>query len=635
MFSPAAEGPVKLEQAAAFQPGLGVKGGYSGFDNQFSTAANSCSTTSESGAADPGAKYQIKTMCLAKKEVRMPTKKEHGFLLFCGLGARKWQCSMDCNSLTFKQAILNIYPRLRSVIGYNLWTLTSDKKTFERIPEKINTPMRMRTYLGASFTGCLVIVPVSDIVLMEERREHIRQMDIEEAKPAAHAQAPTSYQKQEVHKAFTHHPAEEPAVRRSICLICGRIEKTPGTGVFHRIMEEPLPGATDRTQVIARKLTDILGFNFEQSRKKFIASNEICRKCLRTVCDLVKKEEEVKATKEDLVSSFFSTTSKFNKNQTHLGMAEDATCPEYQHPFYNKPLPLPMAFLSGPKSGYLPPAANLLQFYQPRWAGGAEAKGSSSAPSSPPNRGTFNASECGSSDFASSSFVSVSPPTDLRAQKAASRLEARMETDSGVSTDIASRSSYGPRGHDFDTRSFASSLSLNSSVFSVKSKGQCKAYEPLARYKEATDGEAGGAPEEVEGERVAEGEALLPPPTGDGEDGKDGDYSNTGSPRSNSTSSLASIDSTNPTRPGTPEEEAKAKSEEEAAEEAELRKPWKKRKRAIETESEILQAGDSCKQLKVEEKVEAVDGKGEDSTSSSTTSESNPQSQLDLSISDN
>ncbi len=28
-------------------------------------------------------------------------------------GARKWQVQMECNSLSFKQAILNIYPRLR------------------------------------------------------------------------------------------------------------------------------------------------------------------------------------------------------------------------------------------------------------------------------------------------------------------------------------------------------------------------------------------------------------------------------------------------------------------------------------------------------------------------------------------
>jgi len=30
--------------------------------------------------------YQLKTMCLAKKTVQMPSKEEHGFLLFCGLG---------------------------------------------------------------------------------------------------------------------------------------------------------------------------------------------------------------------------------------------------------------------------------------------------------------------------------------------------------------------------------------------------------------------------------------------------------------------------------------------------------------------------------------------------------------------
>ena len=126
--------------------------------------------------------YQLKTMCLAKKTVQMPNKgecvwhiligrincaaEEHGFLLFCGLGARKWEVEMNCNSLTFKQAILNIYPRLRSVIGYNLYTVAKDKKTFEKIPEKVNTPKRIRSYLGSHFTGCMIIVPVSDIVLV-------------------------------------------------------------------------------------------------------------------------------------------------------------------------------------------------------------------------------------------------------------------------------------------------------------------------------------------------------------------------------------------------------------------------------------------------------------------------------------
>ena len=51
-------------------------------------------------------------------------------------------------------------------MGYNLWTLTRDKKTFERIPEKVNTPRRIRSYLGSQFTGCLIIVPISDILLV-------------------------------------------------------------------------------------------------------------------------------------------------------------------------------------------------------------------------------------------------------------------------------------------------------------------------------------------------------------------------------------------------------------------------------------------------------------------------------------
>merc|ERR1712013_944093 len=178
----------------------------------------------------------------------------------------------------------------------------------------------------------------------------------------------------------------------------------------------------DRSPVIAKKLTDILGFNFEQSRKKFIASNEIRRKCLRTVCDLVRKEEEVKATKEDLVTSFFSTTSKFNKNQMALGMAEDATCPEYQHPFHQKPLPLPMAFLNQVKPGYLPPTS-LVQFYRPSWKPDFPAsQGSSSAPGSPPERKQNSAyNRLGSdtsSDVASlhSTGSSLNTPSQLRSK---------------------------------------------------------------------------------------------------------------------------------------------------------------------------------------------------------------------------
>merc|ERR1711936_1149664 len=169
-------------------------------------------------------------MCLAKKTAQMPTKEEHGFLLFCGLGARKWEVDMNCNSLTFKQAILNIYPRLRSVIGYNLYTVAKDKKTFEKIPEKVNTPKRIRSYLGSHFTGCMIIVPVSDIVLMEEKREHLRQIDMEQVDGVGRTQS------------FHLMPASPTDLsrQRSLCLICGKIEKTPGTGSFYKIMEETI-----------------------------------------------------------------------------------------------------------------------------------------------------------------------------------------------------------------------------------------------------------------------------------------------------------------------------------------------------------------------------------------------------------
>jgi len=570
-----------------------------------STSISSYSQYSSSNGSENGSdseKYQIKTMCLAKKTVRMPTKEEHGFLLFCGLGARKWQCPMNCNSLTFKQAILNIYPRLRSVIGYNLWTLTNDKKTFERIPEKVNTPLRMRAYLGSSFTGCLIIVPVSDIVLMEERREHLRQMDIKESKPSQplHLQVPKAFIQQE----------DQHVTRRSLCLICGRIEKTPGTGVFHKILEEPLPGQKDTSLIIAKKLTDILGFNFEQSKKKFIASTEICRKCLRTVCDLVKKEEEIKAAKEDLVSSFFNTTSKFNKNQTQLGMAEDATCPEYEHPFHQKSLPLSMAFLNQPKHAH--PSGALVQFYRPSWKNDVD---NLSAPSSPPERrqnSSYNraGSDYGS-DIASSSFLSVSPPVEYRS----AYTDSQPDTNSRVS----------PRTRDFDVQSYSSSFSL-STASSVKSKGQTKSYEH----------EENGEPErEVNGhlENNTEGEEqcrkqyeeMSYNPRGDKEDGTD--YSNNQSPRSQeSTNSFGSMEST---RPSTPEEE-KVKSEEEEAE-VERRKPWKKRKRAIESDQESNMSGET--------KIMKTEGKGEDSTSSSTTTSTEVvtppyQDQLDPSNSD-
>jgi hypothetical protein len=244
--------------------------------------------------------YQLKTMCLAKRAVQMPNKDEHGFLLFCGLGARKWKIGMESNSLSFKQSILNIYPRLRSVIGYNLWTLTKDKKTFERISEKVNSPRRIQAYLGSHFTGCLIIVPVSDIVLMEERREHLRQMDIKEIRSSSVITSPQLADR----------------YVRSVCLVCGKMEKTAGTGTFHSITSDLLP-EKDASISITRKLSDVLGINLEAQKRRFMTGEEICKKCLRSLVELVHLEEKIKLTKEDIISSFFNTISKFNKGQVH------------------------------------------------------------------------------------------------------------------------------------------------------------------------------------------------------------------------------------------------------------------------------------------------------------------------------
>lgn len=451
--------------------------------HEYSDSGGQYSEVSSVGASSDGGgpqtAYQLKTMCLARKTVQMPTKEEHGFLLFCGLGARKWQCAMDCNSLTFKQAILNIYPRLRSVIGYNLWTLTRDKKTFERIPEKVNTPRRIRSYLGSQFTGCLIIVPVTDIVLMEEKREHLRQIDIKSVNDVKMA-TPTTYLKHEYTLGNVEEQRHVPNGPRSLCLICGKIEKTAGTGTFHKILEEKLPVGFDRT-TIAKKLTDVLGFNFEQGKRKFIASEEICKKCLRIVCDIVKMEEQLKASKEELVSNFFNTTSKFNKShreveesakaspiipnqpQAHIHPATPVSTTSYPHPFLQRSLPLPMALFNQQtsKSGGGYSQNGLIQFYP--------TPGYTDYSQQVREAYTRPSSEYGGSDIGSSSFLSVSPPpTGTRG------LEYPMTTSNVHRPADSEGGNISPR--PFDNRSYASTFSFRSTTSSVRSKAQIKSY---------------------------------------------------------------------------------------------------------------------------------------------------------------
>jgi len=394
--------------------------------------------------------YQLKTMCLAKKTVQMPNKEEHGFLLFCGLGARKWEVEMNCNSLTFKQAILNIYPRLRSVIGYNLYTVAKDKKTFEKIPEKVNTPKRIRSYLGSHFTGCMIIVPVSDIVLMEEKREHLRQIDMEQVHGSDGIQTVQHPQSASTETDNNRH--------RSLCLICGKIEKTSGTGTFYKILEETIDNyGSGSRETIVKKLTEILGFSFETSKRKFLASLEICKKCLRTCMDIARLEEQLKKSKEEMISNFFTTTSKYNKS--HGGsQGEDpklsghnsgpaVSLPQVvngNHPF----LVQPMAFLNPQAHKNLQYGNGFVQFLQPTMR------------RVPVGDQTAMEVICGGgsdyppSEMGPSGFTPGKPREDL--------------IDEGSSC-------CSPK--PFDTQSYASTFSFKSSS-SIRSKAEIKSYEP-------------------------------------------------------------------------------------------------------------------------------------------------------------
>ena len=128
--------------------------------------------------------------------------------------------------------------------------------------------------------------------------------------------------------------------------------------------------------------------------------------------------------------------------------------------------------------------------------------------------------------------------------------------------------------------------------------------------------------EKREAEEMQSGEATYTCPTAT--------YSADCGPRSqeSSGSSEHSVESTAPTRPGSPEEE-KLKSEEDEAHEAEVerRKPWKKRKRAIESDQESTQSG-----LTVHKVLKVEGGKGEEDSTSS--SEVTAQGQLDPTTSD-
>jgi hypothetical protein len=100
------------------------------------------------------------------------------------------------------------------------------------------------------------------------------------------------------------------------------MEKKAGTGSFHKIHTETV-SCQEGEVLIVRKLGDLLGFSFDVTKKRMNVSDEICRRCMKSVKETLHKDEELKASKAELLATFFSTTSKFSRQVAASEAAEE------------------------------------------------------------------------------------------------------------------------------------------------------------------------------------------------------------------------------------------------------------------------------------------------------------------------
>ena len=100
------------------------------------------------------------------------------------------------------------------------------------------------------------------------------------------------------------------------------MEKTAGTGSFHKIHTDTLACQEGEVPIV-RKLGDLLGFSFDVTKKRMHVSDEICRRCMKCVKETLQKEDELKTAKAELLATFFSTTSKFSRNQVAVNETEE------------------------------------------------------------------------------------------------------------------------------------------------------------------------------------------------------------------------------------------------------------------------------------------------------------------------
>jgi len=323
-------------------------------------------------------------------------------------------------------------------------------------------------------------------------------------------------------------------------------------------------------------------------------------------------EEQVKKYKEDLVSNFFSTTSKFNKNQGsnsdepktmsspqysstpndhHLSPPSNFqdrkgfnTTPSqngYTHPFLVQSLPTSVAFLNQPKQ--IQYGNGIVQFYRPNqpsvYQKALSENGSLSQPGSPPERrdNLRTGSDYAGSEVDSSCFLSISPPPK---DQEFVPIHHDQETDSQAG-------SVSPR--PMDARSYASTFSFRSNNSSIRSKAEQKSYGAIqsTHQQERADRMSEQAEsteyEKAESETYsAKTEQFSRVPEKERYESNETSPRSEESPRSTGSPNSESFESTTPnaTSP-TPQDDLAAEEER-----AERRKPWKKRKRVQESEHE-------------------------------------------------
>jgi len=298
----------------------------------------------------------MKTLCLAKKSTTLPGKTDYANLLTSGLGARKWVASLDFDAESFKGAIVNIYPRLSSVPSYTLWNVKPDK-TFEKLPSTVNTPKRIKAYLGSSFTGSLIIMPSEEISLGPVKVPHMTSSagsgshkfssstaSVRSARSSASSKTEKdsssgyeSYQESmngssgreqdrssgsyycpsssnsSSHKMshMNSNAGSNGRSQRQMCLTCGRLAKQAGSTSFYDIHNSTTFSTSDGYVSIAKKLR--LLFHLELPRSKLVTSDQICRKCFRALNEIHFLETQLKRSKEEMMSTLFATVAKISK----------------------------------------------------------------------------------------------------------------------------------------------------------------------------------------------------------------------------------------------------------------------------------------------------------------------------------